>query len=141
MDEDAVCRNLILVTPGHAVPQDLEAPAPAREGRRRLPTVYNTSAYDSLESPEWMDRVADIHMPDFKLWSAGASRTCLKAEDYPEHARAAIREMHRQVGPLTPGAEGLAARGLIIRHLVMPGMLEETRSIPEWIAREPGPEA
>ena len=109
------------------------------EGGLRLPIVYNTSAYDSLESLEWMDGVADIYMPDFKLWSAGASRTYLKAEDCPEHAQAAIRKMHRQVGPLTLDADGLATRGLVIRHLVMPGMLEETRSILEWIARELGP--
>lgn len=110
-------------------------------GGFRLPVSYKTSASDSLESLEWMDGVADIYMPDFKLWSAGASKTYLKAEDYPEYARAAIGEMHRQVGPLTLDADGLATRGLIIRHLVIPGMLEETPSILEWIAREPGPNA
>ena len=89
------------------------------EGGFRLPISYKTSAYDPLESLEWTDGVADIHMPDFRLWSSGTSRTYLKAEDYSEHARAGIREIHRQVGPLTPGADGLASRGLIIRHLVM----------------------
>ena len=90
------------------------------EGGFRLPISYKTSAYDSLQNLEWTDGVADIYMPDFKLWSAGASRTYLKAEDYPERARAAIREIHRQVEPLTLDADGLTTRGLIIRHLVMP---------------------
>lgn len=139
--QGAGCRNIDLVTPGHAVPQVVEARAPAMEGGRRLPIVHSTGAYDPLESPEWMHGVADIHMPDFKPWSAGADGTCLRAEDNPGHARAAIREMHRQVGPLTPGADGPAARGLIIRHPVMPGMPEGTRSILGWIAREPGPAA
>jgi putative pyruvate formate lyase activating enzyme len=77
-------------------------------------------------------------MPDFKLWSVEKSRTYLKADDYPETARAAIREMHRQVGPLVLDASGLAWRGVLLRHLVMPGCLEETRAILEWIARELG---
>jgi putative pyruvate formate lyase activating enzyme len=85
-----------------------------------------------------MDGVVDIYMPDFKLWSAGASKSYLKAEDYPDAARAAIREMHRQVGPLVLDEHGIAARGLLIRHLVMPGLLSETRSILGWIVDELG---
>ena len=73
-------------------------------------------------------------MPDFKYLDGAASRKYMLAEDYPEAARAAIREMHRQVGPLTFDEEGLARRGLLVRHLVMPGGLEETRAILEWIA-------
>ena len=99
------------------------------EGGLRLPIIYNTNAYDSLESLEWMDGVADIYMPDFKLWSAGGSKTYLKAENYPEHARAVTKEMHRQVGPVTLDADGLATRGLIIRQLVMPGMRGDTKHL------------
>lgn len=134
------CHNINLVTPEHVVPQVLEALVPAVEGGLRLPLVYNTSAYDALESLAWLDGVVDIYMPDFKLWGRVAAARYLRAEDYPAAARAAIREMHRQVGPLQLDADGLARRGLLIRHLVMPGMLEETRSILEWIAGELGPD-
>ena len=77
-------------------------------------------------------------MPDFKYWSAQRSARYLKAQDYPEAARAAIAEMHRQVGPLQIDADGLAARGLLIRHLVMPGAVDETTAILKWIAEELG---
>jgi putative pyruvate formate lyase activating enzyme len=133
------CHNINFVTPEHVVPQVLEALVSAVDGGLRLPIVYNTSAYDALESLDWLDGVVDVYMPDFKLWSASASRTYLKAEDYPEAARAAIRAMHRQVGPLVIDADGLASRGLLIRHLVMPGLLAETRAILEWIAGQLGP--
>jgi putative pyruvate formate lyase activating enzyme len=132
------CHNINLVTPEHVVPQVLEALAVAMEAGLNLPIVYNTGAYDSLESLAWMDGIVDMYMPDFKCWSAERSRTYLKAEDYPEAARAAIGEMHRQVGPLVLDASGLARRGVLIRHLVMPGCLDETRAILEWIATELG---
>ncbi len=134
------CHNINFVTPEHVVPQVIEALYLAAEGGLTLPIVYNTSAYDSLESLELMDGIVDIYMPDFKLWSAERSRDYLKAEDYPEVARAAIREMHRQVGPLIIGADGLARRGLLIRHLAMPGCLDETKSILQWIVSELGPD-
>ncbi len=133
------CHNINFVTPEHVVPQVLEAVALAVEGGLRLPIVYNTSAYDSLESLEFLDGVVDIYMPDFKFWSAESSRRYMKAEDYPVAARAAIKEMHRQVGPLRLDANGLATRGVLIRHLVMPGCLDETRAILEWIAEQLGP--
>ena len=132
------CHNINFVTPEHVVPQVIEAVALAADGGLSLPIVYNTSAYDSLESLELLDGIVDIYMPDFKCWSADSSTRYLKAGDYPTAARAAIKEMHRQVGPLITDAEGLATRGVLIRHLVMPGGLEETRSILEWIARELG---
>jgi putative pyruvate formate lyase activating enzyme len=133
------CHNINFVTPEHVVPQVLEAVCLAVEAGLTIPLVYNTSAYDALESLAWMDGVVDVYMPDFKLWSADKSRAYLKAEDYPEAARAAIREMYRQVGDLVVDGDGLARRGLLIRHLVMPGCLDETRSILEWIATELGP--
>jgi putative pyruvate formate lyase activating enzyme len=134
------CHNINFVTPEHVVAQVLEAIAEAVPLGLRLPIVYNTSAYDALESLTVMDGIVDIYMPDFKYWSAERSRTYMKAEDYPEAARAAIKEMHRQVGELVVDRAGLAKRGLIIRHLVMPGCLEETRSILEWIATDLGPD-
>src|SRR5581483_10412344 len=134
------CHNTNFVTPEHVVPQVIEAVAEAADRGLTLPIVYNTSAYDSLESLELLDGIVDIYMPDFKYWSAERSRTYLKAENYPEAARAAIRAMHRQVGPLVLDGDGLARRGLLIRHLVMPGALDETRAILEWIARELGPD-
>ena len=135
------CHNINFVTPEHVVPQVLEAVSVAVDMGLSLPIVYNTSAYDALESVEFMDGVVDIYMPDFKYWSAEGSRTYMKAADYPEAARAAIKAMHDQVGPLRVSADGLAKRGLLIRHLVMPGGLEETRKILEWIATELGPDS
>jgi putative pyruvate formate lyase activating enzyme len=138
--QDRGCHNINFVTPEHVVPQVVEAVAVAADRGLHLPIVYNTSAYDSLESIELMDGIADIYLPDFKYWSAERSRTYLKAENYAEAARAAIKAMHRQVGPLVVDGDGLARRGLIIRHLVMPGSLEETEAILRWIAEELGRE-
>jgi putative pyruvate formate lyase activating enzyme len=134
------CHNINLVTPEHVVPQFLEALVLAAEGGLRLPIVYNTSAYDSLETLQLLDGIVDIYMPDLKLLNPALSRRYLKAEDYPEVARKALKEMHRQVGLLQVGEDGLARRGVLIRHLVLPGHAEETRAVLEWIARELGPE-
>ena len=136
--QDQGCHNINFVTPEHVAPQVIEAVALAVDRGLSLPIVYNTSAYDSLESIGLMEGIVDIYMPDFKYWSAERSRTYLKAENYPQAARGVITAMHRQVGQLVVDAEGLARRGLIIRHLVMPGALEETRAILEWIAQELG---
>ncbi len=136
--QDQGCHNINFVTPEHVVPQVIEAIAVAADRGLTLPIVYNTSAYDSLESIEFMDGIVDIYMPDFKYWSAERSRTYMKAENYPEAARAAIKAMHRQVGQLVLDGSGLAKRGLIVRHLVMPGGLDETEAILEWIAEELG---
>ena len=135
------CHNINFVTPEHVVPQVLEAVAVAVDRGLDLPIVYNTGAYDALESIQLLDGVVDIYMPDFKLWSRERARTYLKAEDYPGVARAAIAEMHRQVGPLVVDADGIARRGVLIRHLVMPGCLDETRAILTWIAATLGPDA
>jgi len=135
------CHNINFVTPEHVVPQVLEALALAIGGGLTLPIVYNTSGYDSPESLELFDGVVDVYMPDIKFLDNDASRKYLKAEDYPEAASSALKEMHRQVGPLEIDSEGLARRGVLIRHLVMPGMLENTRTILEWIATELGPDS
>jgi len=132
------CHNVNFVTPEHVVPQVLEALPPAIEGGLMLPLVYNTSAYDSLDSLRLMEGLVDVYMPDFKLWTREASRRYLKREDYPDVARETIREMHRQVGDLVLDERGLARRGLLLRHLVMPGLLDETRAILRFVAEELG---
>jgi putative pyruvate formate lyase activating enzyme len=128
------------VTPEHVAPQLVEAIEAAVVQGLRLPIVYNTSAYDALESLSLLDGLVDIFMPDFKYWSSERSKTYMKAADYPDAARAAIQTMHAQVGPLVIDDEGLARRGVLIRHLVMPGCLDETRAILEWIAATLGRE-
>jgi putative pyruvate formate lyase activating enzyme len=134
------CHNINLVTPEHVVPQILEGLLIAVEGGLRLPVVYNTSAYDSLDSLELMDGVVDIYMPDFKFWDPEMARRYIRAPNYPEAARHTIKEMHRQVGQLVLDERGLALRGLIVRHLVMPGEIAGTREILSWIAQELGVE-
>ena len=128
------CHNINLVTPEHVVPQIVEALPCAVEMGLRVPLVYNTSAYDSLDSLRVMDGLVDVYMPDFKIWDAKLSRRYLLAPDYPEVARRAFEEMHRQVGVLRSDEEGVALRGTLVRHLVMPGMLDDTRRIFEWLA-------
>ena len=128
------CHNINWVTPEHVVPQVLEALPYAIEGGLSLPLVYNTSAYDSLESLRLMDGIVDVYMPDFKYWDTHRAARYLKAKDYPQVARTAISEMHRQVGPLKIGDDGLATRGVLVRHLVMPDGHEDTAAILQWLA-------
>ncbi len=132
--QSAGCHNINFVTPEHVVPQILEALPLAIEDGLRLPLVYNTSAYDSLESIRLLDGVVDIYMPDFKLWHAEHCAKYLVARDYPVAARAAIRAMHEQVGELKVDQQGLALRGVLVRHLVMPGLLADTCEIMRWLA-------
>jgi putative pyruvate formate lyase activating enzyme len=132
------CHNINFVTPEHVVPQVLEALAIAVRQGLDIPIVYNTSGYDAPESIELLNGIVDIYMPDFKYWSRERSARYLKAEDYPAAARTAIKAMHEQVGPLVLGSDGLARRGVLVRHLVMPGALEESRAILKWLASELG---
>ncbi len=134
------CHNINFVTPEHVVPQILEAIPVALAGGLSLPIVYNTSSYDSIDSLQLMDGIVDIYMPDFKVWSREAGHRYLRRPEYAEIARETVREMNRQVGPLVFDERGLARRGLLVRHLVMPGMLDETKSILEFIAHELGPD-
>ena len=130
------CHNINLVTPTHVVPQILEALSVAVERGLRLPIVYNTGGYDSLETLKLLDGIVDIYMPDFKIWDEQVAKRLLHAEDYPEIARQAIKEMWRQVGDLVIDNYGLARRGLLIRHLVMPCGLAGTKEFSEWLVRE-----
>jgi putative pyruvate formate lyase activating enzyme len=132
------CHNVNWVTPEHVVPQILEALPIALDAGLRLPVVYNTSAYDSLDSIELMDGVVDVYMPDFKLWSDANAKRYLKRADYPDVARGTIAAMHRQVGDLVLDDDGMARRGVILRHLVMPGLIDDTEAILRWVADELG---
>ncbi len=128
------CHNINLVTPEHVVPQFLEALALAVDAGLRLPIVYNTSAFDSLHSLRLLDGIVDIYMPDFKVWDREPARRYLLAPSYPDAARAAIAEMHRQVGDLVIDEHGIAQRGVLVRHLVMPGGVAGTPEIMRWLA-------
>jgi putative pyruvate formate lyase activating enzyme len=134
------CHNVNFVTPEHVVPQVLEAVAAAIARGLRVPIVYNTSAYDSVASLRLLDGIVDIYMPDFKLWERASSARLLGAKDYPERAREAIAEMHRQVGVLRLGPDGVARRGLLVRHLVMPGLGHESAAIFRWLATALSPD-
>jgi putative pyruvate formate lyase activating enzyme len=134
------CHNLNLVTPSHVVPQLLEAVALAAGRGLCLPIVYNSSGYDTVETLRLLDGVVDVYMPDFKFWRPGTAERYAAAPDYPERARAAVLEMHRQTGPLRFGSDGLARRGVLVRHLVLPGLVEESGAIFEWLAREVSPD-
>ena len=134
------CHNINFVTPEHVAPQVVEALAIAIPKGLRVPIVYNTSAYDGLASLRLMDGLVDIYMPDFKFWSRESARVLCKAKDYPVVARAAIKEMHRQVGDLRFGPDGVARRGLLVRHLVMPGQTDEAEAIMRWLAEDISPD-
>ena len=134
------CHNINFVTPEHVAPQVIESIAAAVPRGLRLPIVYNTSAYDALSSLKLLDGLVDIYMPDFKFWNRESARRLAKAKDYPDRAREAIAEMHRQVGPLRFGPDGLARRGLLVRHLVMPGQEDEAKAIFEWLGHEVSPD-
>jgi putative pyruvate formate lyase activating enzyme len=131
--QNAGCHNINLVTPSHVVPQILEAVAIAARSGLHLPLVYNTNGYDCVETLRWLDGVVDIYMPDAKFASSDLSRRLSKARDYPAVARAAIREMHRQVGPLTLGDDDVARRGVLVRHLVMPGLTSDSAEVMRFL--------
>lgn len=130
------CHNINLVTPSHVVPQILAALVPALEGGLTLPLVYNCSGYESLEALALLDGVVDMYMPDAKFWNAATAARYAGAADYPQRMREALVEMQRQVGALVIDEQGLACSGLLIRHLLMPGLLEETKAILHFIAEQ-----
>jgi putative pyruvate formate lyase activating enzyme len=128
------CHNLNLVTPTHVTPQILEALAIACEQGLELPIVWNTGGYESGRVLAALDGVVDIYMPDFKFSSKSRSKQLMNAENYPQVAKAAIEEMHRQVGDLVVDDEGVAQRGLLVRHLIMPDGIDDTAEIARIIA-------
>jgi putative pyruvate formate lyase activating enzyme len=132
------CHNINWVTPEHVVPQILESLPHAIAAGLNLPIVYNTSSYDSLDSLRLMEGIDDVYMPDFKVWTSERARRYLKRPDYADVARETVKEMHRQVGDLVLDENGMARRGVILRHLIMPGQLDETEAILRFVAEELG---
>lgn len=128
------CHNINFVTPSHVIPQILEALVLACQRGLSIPLVYNSSGYDSLEALHLLDGVVDIYLPDFKFWNPQSSKRYCRAADYPDIARQAISEMFRQVGDLELDGQGLAVRGILVRHLVMPGGLDEAKEIFKFLA-------
>ncbi|MBM3333601.1 radical SAM protein [Candidatus Sumerlaeota bacterium] len=130
------CHNINFVTPTHVVPQILEALEVAIENGLRVPLVFNTGGYDSVETLRLLDGVVDIYMPDLKFMDRDAAGRYVNAEDYPDAAKEAMREMRRQVGDLVLDDDGIALRGLLVRHLVMPNGLAGADEAMRFLANE-----
>ncbi len=128
--------NLNLITPGHFLPHVVLALQQARSQGLHLPVVYNTSGFEKVEVLRALEGLIDIYLPDFKFWTVETARELCGAENYAAIARAAIREMHRQVGDLVMDEKGRAVTGVLVRHLIIPGYFEESRSILTWLARD-----
>jgi putative pyruvate formate lyase activating enzyme len=134
--QNAGCHNINFVTPSHVVPQILSAVEIAADNGLSVPLVYNTGGYDRVETLKLLEGVFDIYMPDFKFWEPEIAQTLCNAKDYPEKARRALIEMHRQVGDLIIDESGIARRGLLVRHLVLPHGLAGTRELMGFIANK-----
>lgn len=130
------CHNINFVSPTHVVPQILEALEIAVKSGLSVPLVYNSGGYDSLETLRLLDGIFDIYMPDMKYSDEKNARQLSGIENYPEINRAAVKEMHRQVGDLQMDDRGVAARGLLVRHLVLPSGLAGTEEICRFLSRE-----
>ena len=126
--------NINLITPEHVVPQVVLSILHARELGLRLPIIYNTSSFDSLDSIKLLDGLVDIYLPDFKVWKDSTSKRLLKADNYTTTAMESIKAMHDQVGDLCFTSDGLAKKGVLVRHLVMPGKEDEGEHIVRWLA-------
>ncbi|MEE9464362.1 MAG: radical SAM protein [Candidatus Neomarinimicrobiota bacterium] len=137
--QDRGCHNINLVSPSHVVPQIMTAVLIAAERGLRLPLVYNTGGYDSIEMLTLLDGIVDIYMPDMKYGDPDVARRYSRVKNYPAVNRAAVREMHRQVGDLVVDETGLAVRGLLIRHLVLPEGLAGTPDVLRFISNEISP--
>ena len=129
------CHNINLVTPTHVMPNILNATRIALKEGLRIPLVYNTSGYERMEILRILNRIVDIYMPDMKYMdSKQAAKYSAGASDYPEVTKKAIIEMNRQVRELVTDEQGIALRGLIIRHLVMPNKVAGTEKFARWVA-------
>lgn len=133
------CHNINLVSPTHVVPQILEALIPAIEKGLTIPIVYNTGGYDSVDTLQLLEGIVDIYMPDFKFWDEYWAERLCHVSDYREQTCEAIREMHRQVGDLVIGEDGVARRGILVLHLVMPGGVAGTEEVMNFLAGEISP--
>jgi len=130
------CHNINFVTPTHQMPMLLRSLLIASEKGLRLPIVYNCGGYESLHAIQLLEGVVDIYMPDFKYADPASAKKYSEAENYPEVARAALKEMHRQVGDLLTDKRGIAMRGLLVRHLVLPEGVAGTAEIIKFIAQD-----
>lgn len=128
------CHNINLVTPTHQMPMILRSLAIAAVNGLRIPIIYNCGGYESLEMIKLLDNVVDIYMPDFKYANPEMAFRYSKAKDYPIIAKAVIKEMHRQVGDLVIDTRGIATRGLLVRHLVLPENVAGTAEVVRFIA-------
>ncbi len=130
------CHNINFVTPTHQMPMILNSILIASEKGLKLPIVYNCGGYESFRAIELLNGVVDIYMPDFKYINPAMALKYSKAENYPESAKAAIKEMHRQVGDLVTDQRGIALRGLLVRHLVLPEGIAGTAGVVKFISEE-----
>ena len=135
------CHNINFVTPTHYTPQIIAALPKAIELGLEIPLVYNCGGYESVETLRLLEGIIDIYMPDFKYSDAAAARRYSNAPDYFEIAKAAVAEMHRQVGVLQLNEQGIAVRGLLIRHLVMPNQVVGSKEILQFIAQQLSPDS
>jgi putative pyruvate formate lyase activating enzyme len=133
------CHNINFVTPSHVIPQILAALVLAAKGGLRLPLVYNSGGYDSVAALKMLDGIFDIYMPDFKFWNPEWAAEYAGAPDYRKQACEAILEMHRQVGDLEIAEGGIAHRGLLVRHLVLPDKRAGTEEIMTFLASQVSP--
>jgi len=131
----AGCENVNLVTPSHVAAQVAAAIELARKGGLKLPIVYNTGGYDSVETLALLDGLVEIYMPDMKYADAAVAERLSDAPDYPAVNQAAVQEMHRQVGDLKT-ENGVATKGLLVRHLVLPGGLAGSTRVIDYLADE-----
>ena len=130
-----------MITPTHVTPSIILGIKEARDNGLRVPVIYNSGGYDKVETLGELDGIIDIYLPDFKFWRPEVAERLCGARNYSEVAREAIKEMHRQAGDLVLDSNtGLARRGLLVRHLVLPGLLAETESIVKFLAREISPD-
>nr|MBN1229720.1 radical SAM protein [Anaerolineae bacterium] len=136
--QDKGASNINLVTPTHVLPQVLESVVIAAERGLHLPLVWNSAGYDSLDALRLLDGIVDIYLPDCKYGNSELARRLSGIPDYAEVNRQALREMARQVGPLCTDSQGKAQRGLVVRHLVLPGYMQNTEEVLRWIASEMG---
>ncbi len=127
------CHNINWVTPSHIVPQLLEALYIASQKGLEIPIVYNTSSYDSLESLKLLEGVVDIYLADLKYLNEEYGRKYSKVKNYPEIAKKAVKEMHRQVGDLKTDERGIAYKGLLVRHLVLPNDISTTQEVLDFL--------
>ena len=135
------CHNINFVSPSHVVPQILSAVGIAASQGLSVPLIFNTGGYDRIATLNLLEDVFDIFMPDFKFWDPQVAENACQARDYPQIARKALQEMHRQVGDLQIDEQGVAYRGLLIRHLVLPGGQAGTREVMRFIAQRISPDS